>query len=236
MSEAKHDATEESTTESACSCCSRQSISDVHVMTDGALQQMGVHNRKLEELVGLNGGEFRAPAKAVGSSSAGNSASSAVGTPVEPKRVVSFSEPPKDPEITSLSSAASIRGERSKSRRRAVGVYVSRLHLSGRPSSARKAVKKVRRKRKKKNEILEASPASSNQRLRTALGPSLGSFGFFVLFVVGMALVFAYAIAFRGGREIRRQESVAEEPVNGTVAPGLLPIVARAVYSKKITK
>ncbi|XP_054917042.1 uncharacterized protein [Dermacentor andersoni] len=220
MSEAKHDATEESTTESVCSCCSRQSISDVHVVTDGVLQQMGVHHRKLEELVGLNDGEFRAPAKAVGSSSVEKSASSGVGTPVEPKRAVSFSEPPKDSEVTSMSSAASTRGEGSKSRRRALGVYVSHLHVSRRPSSTRKAVKKVRRKRKKKRETLEASPSSSNQRLRTALGPSLGSFGFFVLFVVGMALVLAYAIAFRGGRVIRRQEGIAEESVNGTVASG----------------
>ncbi|XP_049511361.1 uncharacterized protein LOC125939891 [Dermacentor silvarum] len=215
MSEGQDDASEESTTESVCSRSSRRSSNDTRVVTDGVLQEMGIYHRNLEQLVVQNKGEFRTPARAIESTSVQDGAASA-----EPNRAVSFSEPAKDYESATTDSDASRRGQGSRPKLRSLGVYLSRFRLSRRPSSTRKGVKTMRKNRTKKKQTSDASPSSSNRRMRSTLGQSLGSFGFIVLIVAGVVLLFAYAVVFLSGRLVRRPESLEARPINRTEGSG----------------
>ncbi|KAL1441898.1 hypothetical protein MTO96_008214 [Rhipicephalus appendiculatus] len=222
------DASEQSRTESVCSRSSRRSSGELHVAQDDVLQELGSLHQEMEQVALQYEGRFRTPVRDLESWSAENAASSAEGTLVEPERVVAFSEPPKDSEIptsetaaaptkdseipTSETAAAPTQDVKPSSRCSWLSVKLSRLRVS-----RRKGDKTVKLKAKKK-EARAASPSSSRQRLRSTLGPSLGSFGFLAFLLVGIILVFAYAIAFRGGRAVRRREApVAKKAINGVV-------------------
>ncbi|KAH7934515.1 hypothetical protein HPB51_029119 [Rhipicephalus microplus] len=224
------DSTELSRTESICSQSSLRASSEFHVTQDDVLQELGLLHQKMEQTALQCEGPFRTPVTDLESGSAKNAASSGEATPVDPKRVVTFQELPKDPEIpismttaipvkdieipNSKSTAAPTQEVKPSSRSSWLSVKLSHLSMS-----RQKGDKSAKRKTKKKmQEARDATSSSSNRRLRSALGPSLGSFAFVAFVLVAIILVFAYAIAFRGSRDTRRSQELAlRKATNGTL-------------------
>ncbi|KAH7964345.1 hypothetical protein HPB51_027413 [Rhipicephalus microplus] len=224
------DSTELSRTESISSQSSLRASSEFHVTQDDVLQELGFLHQKMEQTALQCEGLFRIPVTDLESGSAENAASPGVATPVDPERVVAFRELPKDPEIpisktaaipvkdfeipNSEAMAAPTQEVKPSSRSSWLSVKLSRLRLS-----RRKGAKSAKRKTKRKmQESRDATSSSSNRRLRSALGPSLGSFGFVAFVLVAIILVFAYVIAFRGSRDIRRSQELAlRKATNGTL-------------------
>ncbi|KAL3192302.1 hypothetical protein MRX96_054277 [Rhipicephalus microplus] len=223
------DSTELSRTESNCSQSSLRASGEFHVTQDDVLQELGFLHQKMEQTTLQCEGLFRTPVTDLESGSAENAASSGVAKSVDPERVVAFRELPKDPEIpiskttaipvkdfeipNSEATAAPTQEVKPSSRSSWLNVKLSRLRLS-----RQKGDKSAKRKTRKKQEARETMSSSPNRRLRTALGPSLGSFGFVAFVLVVIILVFAYAIAFRGSRDIRRSQELAlRKATNGTL-------------------
>ncbi|XP_075727643.1 uncharacterized protein LOC142768935 [Rhipicephalus microplus] len=223
------DSTELSRTESICSQSSLRASGKFHVTQDDVLRELGFLHQKMEQTALQCEGLFRTPVTDLESGSAKNAASTGESTPVDPKRVVTFHELPKDPEISismttaipvkdieipnSKFTAAPTQEVKPSSRSSWLSVKLSHLSLSRQTGD-----KSAKRKTKKKMQEARDATSSSNRRLRSALGPSLGSIGFVAFVLVAIILVVAYAIAFRGSRDIQRSQELAlRKATNGTL-------------------